>query len=364
MADNAYDSLATALRRLLAADAGAASHDRRRILALLADALPEAERERRVLSWMIEHGMLEALARPQPGQLDLEIDRLKQRLENRLGIREELAVGVLRASAYALGTGVLPSAWGADAPAKTLRLEPSSKIEQSQPRPIPADHAVTPTRSGGRSWFGALFYLVLGGTLVLGVIVIVDAYRTELAQWLQRSSPPPDTYSKDAAQPLTSACTFNGARLAHGGAITAFRSEEVPPGETCASEIRHCANGSLSGSFTFAACRVIAAGPKGCSLDGVVVPHDRTITAYETLGSGRCVTEQRRCSDGTLSGSYPDARCRVTFKGCAFDGLVISHDQTVDAYETLASGRCFSEQRHCRDGVLSGSYPDARCRAR
>jgi parallel beta-helix repeat protein len=52
------------------------------------------------------------------------------------------------------------------------------------------------------------------------------------------------------------ACSFNGSSLASGAAVTAFQAAHVPFGQQCVSQQRVCTNGVLSGSFAFPSCIV------------------------------------------------------------------------------------------------------------
>lgn len=56
--------------------------------------------------------------------------------------------------------------------------------------------------------------------------------------------------------PASSSCSLNGQTITSGGSITAYQSSSVGYGSQCVSETRMCANGVLSGSFSFSACSV------------------------------------------------------------------------------------------------------------
>lgn len=110
-------------------------------------------------------------------------------------------------------------------------------------------------------------------------------------------------------------CTFNGSTVAHGQSVTAYQSSSVPNGYSCVSQTRTCNNGTLSGSYTYPSCTVIAP-PANCTLDGVVVPHGTSRTFYSSLiaptGSVcSAVSQSRTCTNGTLSGNstYQYASC-------------------------------------------------------
>ena len=59
--------------------------------------------------------------------------------------------------------------------------------------------------------------------------------------------PAPVTYSD---------CTFNSSPVTHATAVTAYLASSVSFGNTCMSEQRTCTDGTLSGTYTFAACTV------------------------------------------------------------------------------------------------------------
>lgn len=51
-------------------------------------------------------------------------------------------------------------------------------------------------------------------------------------------------------------CQFNGQPVSHGASVTAYQAQTVQSPATCVSETRTCTNGSLSGSYQYAACTV------------------------------------------------------------------------------------------------------------
>ena len=53
-------------------------------------------------------------------------------------------------------------------------------------------------------------------------------------------------------------CTFNGQTIASGASVTAYQSSSVSFGSQCMSEQRVCANGTLSGSYAYAQCATAA----------------------------------------------------------------------------------------------------------
>jgi formylglycine-generating enzyme required for sulfatase activity len=135
MAGQVYDALAEALLSLVKrADDGKLT-DRRRISALLSDLVPDGGREIRVLMWAFDNSLFDVIESAPADNVGLEIDRLAIRIENNLGARKDIAMGVLQAAAFALDRGPLPSAWPA---------RPASVFPRSAP---PEAATVVPTSS-------------------------------------------------------------------------------------------------------------------------------------------------------------------------------------------------------------------------
>lgn len=165
---------------------------------------------------------------------------------------------------------------------------------------------------------------------------------------------------------MPAACLFDGKTVKHGESATGFQNSAVAFGEICVSETRLCVNGQLSGSFNFGSCE--SGKPLSCSFNGVTIAHGETAKAYvsSTVGFGKsCVSEDRICSNGALSGSNKFASCEVDRPAmCLFNGVTIAHGQTVNAFvsSTAAFGDvCKNESRLCSNGVLSGSSQFASC---
>ena len=58
--------------------------------------------------------------------------------------------------------------------------------------------------------------------------------------------------------PPPASCTFNAMTLASGATVTAYKAATVPSGQTCASQVRTCNGGTLSGTYAFPSCTVSA----------------------------------------------------------------------------------------------------------
>ena len=114
-----YDPLAEALRELVGRFGASAFGDRRRLISLLSDKLPESRREIRLVGTAIDEGVPAALAAAERPLVGMEMDRQASRLESAAGLRPDLARSIVRAFAYALDLGPPPSLyrdWSAPAP--------------------------------------------------------------------------------------------------------------------------------------------------------------------------------------------------------------------------------------------------------
>jgi PQQ-dependent catabolism-associated CXXCW motif protein len=108
---DSYDALAAALHELSGRLGPGAFTDRRRLISLLSDQLPEARREIRLVGTAIDEGVPAALASAERHLVGLEMDRQASRLEASAGLRLDLAKAIVRAFAFALNLGPLPSVY-------------------------------------------------------------------------------------------------------------------------------------------------------------------------------------------------------------------------------------------------------------
>lgn len=105
--------------------------------------------------------------------------------------------------------------------------------------------------------------------------------------------------------------------LAHGESITAYKSGKVSDGSKCVSENRICDNGNLSGSFTYNRCTT--ENFEDCTMNWAdlkrkeqEVAHGDSIMAFENHkvpASEKCNLQERICDDGNLSGNFLFKRC-------------------------------------------------------
>lgn len=161
-------------------------------------------------------------------------------------------------------------------------------------------------------------------------------------------------------------CLFNGQSVAHGGSVIAYQNSSVGYGQVCASQNRTCNNGTLSGSYNHTTCN--AGGAASCLFNGNSVAHGQTVTAYQssTVGYGQsCVSQSRTCTNGTLSGSYTFGSCNSgSAASCLFNGLTVANGASVTAYQTSTvpfGQSCSSQSRLCTNGTLSGNYAFPSC---
>ncbi len=161
-------------------------------------------------------------------------------------------------------------------------------------------------------------------------------------------------------------CTFNGQTVAHGQSVTAYQSSTAPNGLQCISQQRTCNNGILSGDYQYASCATGA--PQNCLFNGQTINHGQSVTAYltSTVPNGQtCQSEVRTCNNGSLSGNHQYANCSVGAPAsCQFNGQTIAHGSGVFAYQasTVPNGQsCTAEFRLCQNGQLNGTFTYGSC---
>lgn len=161
------------------------------------------------------------------------------------------------------------------------------------------------------------------------------------------------------------ACNVGPFSLPHGDSVTAYQSASVAAGGTCQSQTRTCNDGNLNGSYMYVNCYVeTPAANASCSFDGRTIIHGGTTTAFATSSvpyGSTCASEVRQCSNGTLSGNYNYGSCAPlpapTYASCEFNGEIIPHTGTVIAFNRY----CATQTRTCSNGVLSGTYAFSEC---
>ena len=106
-----YDDLAEELARYVRRFGPDELRNRRRLLGFVADYMPNARRELRMVDTLHREGVIETLTNTPRERSAMETDRLIQLLEQDLGLNRELASHSVRAMAHALGLGPLPGAY-------------------------------------------------------------------------------------------------------------------------------------------------------------------------------------------------------------------------------------------------------------
>ena len=104
-----YDDIAKMLQELHGRFGNELFDDRRRLVSLMADKLPDARREIRVLGNIVDEGVPQKLLSSKRHLVGMEMDRAVDQLEAETGMRRDIAQGHVRALAHALGLGPPPS---------------------------------------------------------------------------------------------------------------------------------------------------------------------------------------------------------------------------------------------------------------
>jgi PQQ-dependent catabolism-associated CXXCW motif protein len=141
-----YDRLGEALKAQRERFGVDAFDNRRRVVSLLADALPEARREIRAVASALDEGAVEALTGVERRLLGMEMDRQGDKLEQSVGLRPDLARQVIRALAYALDLGPPPSVYEA-APSAPVAAQDWAGVSQTNaaaPQPVVSPGNVSP----------------------------------------------------------------------------------------------------------------------------------------------------------------------------------------------------------------------------
>ncbi len=106
-----FDALANVLADLRQRFGDEAFVNRRRLLGFVADYLPEARRELRIVGTLLDEGTVAALAKCQSQLAGIEMDRQTERLVSGTGMHPDVARNGVRAFAFALGKGPKPSSY-------------------------------------------------------------------------------------------------------------------------------------------------------------------------------------------------------------------------------------------------------------
>ncbi len=158
---------------------------------------------------------------------------------------------------------------------------------------------------------------------------------------------PPIPINKSLSSILIKDCSFNGSVISHESRVNAFLESAVPYGQLCSSQERVCNNGTLSGSFAYASCS--SGSPQACLFDGKTIPHGGKIKAYLTsaVPYGRLCSsqeEERVCNNGTLSGSFAYAACNQPIANPSAGNKICKLKSTIAGNAAAANkGLCMTE---------------------
>lgn len=161
-------------------------------------------------------------------------------------------------------------------------------------------------------------------------------------------------------------CFFNGEEVAVGDTVLAFQNSTVAAGSSCVSQERTCEDGNLSGSFNYPDCDVDV--PVSCMFNGRMISSGESVDAFlnsKPAVGDSCQRQVRNCENGELSGSFNFETCVSTpFANCVFNGRTVLHNESIKGFQnsTVAAGStCREEMRTCKNGVLQGTYNFASC---
>ncbi len=172
-----------------------------------------------------------------------------------------------------------------------------------------------------------------------------------------------NTADKACLSSLEPTCIFNGAPVANGQAVTAYFSSSVVAGSSCQSQSRICTNGTLSGTYSYPTCGSDVAA--ACLFNGSAVASGFSVDAYLNSTDPTCRSEKRNCANGVLSGSFSYATCTSSsYKSCLFNGQTLEHGQSVSAFANsqVAFGQtCTPITRTCFNGALSATGDFGSC---
>lgn len=172
-----------------------------------------------------------------------------------------------------------------------------------------------------------------------------------------------DPVSSTVTTATTQSCSFNGSSVGHGASITAYQSSSVAAGQSCVPQLRICNNGTLSGSYAYVSCSPVAVQTASCSFSGTPVASGASVIAYESSSvpyGQTCVSQQRTCANGSLSGSYANATCLIAPQPPSVSAVLSASDKSSNI--TLSNGGLSFSQNGVHSmgrasvGVSSGKW--------
>ncbi|WP_157826869.1 type IV pilus modification PilV family protein [Macromonas nakdongensis] len=146
-----------------------------------------------------------------------------------------------------------------------------------------------------------------------------------------------------------------GSVIENGGNVTAYSSANPLSSCNTVSETRTCTNAVLSGTFTNQSCSEPCNG--GTYLG--IIASGSNINAYEFPTAATCTTQNRVCSNGTLSGTFQYRECTPTgSSSCTVAGITYNPGATRDFYSTSSSGDCNGVKKTFTCNGASGLFED------
>lgn len=207
-----------------------------------------------------------------------------------------------------------------------------------------------PTTAGGSCAYErrTCFQGVLGGSYVYPSCSLADNSKIYNNNGQDYYYPSNNSYGKSCTTPW-------GQSIKDGDYVLAYKSNYTSKGYACEGEYRYCRNGKLQGSYQYRSC-IMAQDQFRCQLPwGGTIPHGSSVVAYAN-SSYSCASQIRTCSYGRLSGTYKYSSCRSnnnnSGRSCYLPwGGSIANGASVLAYNS-PYGNCYSQRRTCVDGVL------------
>ncbi len=216
------------------------------------------------------------------------------------------------------------------------------------------------------SWTSAnatTFYITNVGYVTANVSSGATVYPAATVTYSGTATGPGGTANCSRTVTVNRSCTFNGNTILHGATVTAYQASSVAYGNSCVSQTRTCADGTLSGTYAYASCTV--GSPANCTLDGVTVPHGTSRTFYTqqtapiglTCSSGS-VSQSRTCTSGVLSGTatyqYATCGCAPTYS-CAGNDIQYSNASCVTSTVATctAPSFCTAGQSTCQYNAMT-----------
>lgn len=126
-------------------------------------------------------------------------------------------------------------------------------------------------------------------TLIQALLAQLKILQDRIAA-LTISTPTPIVVQSPVANSTTpTSCSWNGQSVLSGSSITAYQSASVPFGQACSSQQRACTNGTLSGSYANASCTAGSAP---------LPPHFRILVNINQLDPVSAAGAARFAADG------------------------------------------------------------------